>query len=74
MMRNAIVSLFSFVALTAFTSQPKESAPLPTEPAPCSTEACSEGCCPTYDPNVDCWAEGHWHSNHCKSACTVTDE
>lgn len=34
------------------------------------TSCLEEGCCPTYDPNVDCWAEGHWHYNHCKSACT----
>lgn len=25
---------------------------------------CGE-CCPTYDPKYDCWAEGHWHYNHC---------
>lgn len=31
---------------------------------------CEEGCCPKYDPNVDCWAQGHWHYNHCNQSCT----
>ncbi len=25
------------------------------------------GCCPKYDPRFDCWQDGHWHDNHCKS-------
>ena len=70
-MRKAITSLVLGVALTAFTSQPNPAERLPEAPAPCSTESCSEGCCPTYDTNVDCWSDGHWHYNHCKSACTV---
>ncbi len=35
------------------------------------TSLTDEGCCPTYDANVDCWSGGHWHYNHCKNACTV---
>lgn len=70
-MRKTFVALILGISLTAFTSQPNAAAPLPEAPAPCSSESCSDGCCPKYDPNVDCWAEGHWHINHCKNACTV---
>lgn len=45
----------------------------PDASAAVATAACvrpGEGCCPTFDPNVDCWADGHWHYNHCKNACT----
>lgn len=28
---------------------------------------CGE-CCPTYNPDIDCWAEGHWHYEHCKES------
>lgn len=44
----------------------------PSAPGVSHTESCilGIGCCPTYDPNVDCYAGGHWHYNHCKTACT----
>lgn len=55
----------------AFGVPAPTSAATPAVPPPGSEAESSNGCCPTYDPNADCWSEGHWHDNHCKSACTV---
>lgn len=50
----------------AFAFVPLDTPSASAQEVPCRMD----GCCPTYDPNVDCWAEGHWHYNHCKNACT----
>ena len=63
------VPMVAFVL--AFGAPAPTAAETPAAPPPCSESECEDGCCPTYDPNVDCWSGGHWHISHCKSACTV---
>lgn len=38
------------------------------EPSKVAVAVVCGDCCPTYDPDYDCWADGHWHYNHCKEA------
>jgi len=35
-----------------------------------SEELCGS-CCPTFNEWVDCWAEGHWHYQHCNQFCPI---
>lgn len=71
-MLRAAMALLCVCALSLIGQPTQATATAQPPSTSCSsTQECDDGCCPTHDPNVDCWADGHWHYNHCKSACTV---
>lgn len=66
MLRSLAASAVMVTALAGFTLSPHAASTPAAEAATVSPD-----CCTTYDANVDCWCDGHWHYNHCEEACTV---
>ena len=69
MMRSGLVMLLLFAA--ALLTQPTTTRAVAQSVEAEASE--SGGCCPNYNIHVDCFAEGHWHINHCKHSCIDLD-